>query len=79
MLLKLDYPDRNEFCGGALFTTDEVRRVVEQTRVEWMDSIESALANHKLSFANFPMREIVHPDGLLAQLRQQGYVVSGQQ
>jgi len=78
LLLKLDYPDRQKVCFESLVSADEIKRDVEQTRIEWVESIESALTNNKKSFANFPMREIVHPEGLLAQLKQQGYVVSGQ-
>ena len=79
LLLKLDYPDRQKVCLESLLSTNELRRVFEQTRIEWVESIESALTNNKISFANFPMREIVQPEGLLAQLRQQGYVISGQE
>ena len=78
LLLKLDYPDRQQVCIGSITSTDAVKSIVEQTRTEWVDSIESALTNNKISFANFSMREIVHPDGLLTQLKQQGYVIAGQ-
>lgn len=78
LLIKLDYPDRQKACLESLLSTNEIRRVVEQTRIEWVESIENALTNNEKSFANFPMREIVHPEGLLAQLKQQGYVISGQ-
>ena len=78
LLLKLDYPDRQQVCFESITSTDEVKSIVEQARIEWVESIESALTNNKKSFANFPMREIVHPEGLLAQLKQQGYAVSGQ-
>ncbi len=78
LLLRLDYPDRREICGSSMYDGDEIKRVLEQTRIRWITSIENALSNNKTSFANFPMREIVHPEGLLAQLRQQGYVVTGQ-
>ncbi len=79
LLLSLDYPDKSEFCGAALFKSDEIRRIAGQTRAEWVESIESALRNYENTFANFPMREVVQPEGLLNQLRQQGYTISGQQ
>jgi len=78
LLLRLDYPDRREICGSSIYDGDELKRVFEQTRIRWIASIENALSNNKTSFANFPMREIVHPEGLLAQLKQQGYAVTGQ-
>ena len=78
LLLLLDYPDRRAVCGESIFDSEEIKIIIEQTRMEWIKSIEYALTNNNISFANFPMREIVHPDGLLAQLKQQGYVVSGQ-
>ena len=77
-MLELDYPDRREVCVESIFDSEELRIVIEQTHAKWVESVERALINNKISFANFPMREIAHPEGLLAQLRQQGYVVSGQ-
>jgi len=78
LLLELDYPDRQQVCLGSFTSTDAIKSTAEQTRTEWVESIENALNNNKISFANFSMREIVHPDGLLAQLEKQGYVVAGQ-
>ncbi|NKB32432.1 MAG: hypothetical protein GKR91_04975 [Pseudomonadales bacterium] len=79
LLLNLVYPDKSEFCGSAVFKSDEIGRIASETRSEWVDSIEYALSSYENSFANFPMREIVHPEGLLNHLRQKGYTVSGQQ
>lgn len=78
LLLELDYPNRREVCVESIFDSEELRIIIEQTHAQWVKSVESALINNKISFANFPMREIAHPEGLLAQLRQQGYIVSGQ-
>jgi len=79
LLLTLDYPDRSEFCGAALFKSDEIQRISAEVRAEWIQSVENSLQNYENTFANFPMREIVQPDGLLNQLRQQGYTINGQQ
>ncbi len=71
LLLRLDYPDPDAICFN-IMDSDEFK----QLRIEWFESIQNALSNNSVSLANFPMREIVHPEGLLAQLRQQGYIIS---
>lgn len=76
LLLELDYPDPDAKCMSILANSNAIGNTMEQVRIDWIESIQHALSNNSVSLANFPMREIVHPEGLLAQLRQQGYVVS---
>ena len=40
------------------------------------ENAEKALRNNAHTFADLPMHDIVHPDGLLARLQARGYEVT---
>ena len=75
-LAALDYPDVEGSCTKVIFERPQAAAL--QTRVEtlWLDHAEAALQQQSITFADLPMGELVHPDGLLARLRARGYSVS---
>ncbi len=75
LFLELDYPDTENICLEQPFRTPEIKGLVDQAHAGWKASIENTLINNEVTLANFPMCEIVHPEGLLTQLRQQNYMI----
>jgi hypothetical protein len=67
-------------CGHALAGADVVRKLglrdlgvrFEQT---WLAAATRALAENRVTFALLPIENLLSPDGYLAKLREQGYVV----
>ena len=69
LFIELDYPDTENLCLEQQFRTPEIKGLVDQVHAGWVASIEDTLINNEVTLANFPMREIVHPEGILTQLR----------
>ena len=79
-LRALPYSDQNEACMRAAMETSAVRKrgasdLDAQLRSLWMQAAEKALAKNAVTFAVLPMRELLKPDGYLAQLQAKGYTV----
>lgn len=83
-LRALPYSDQNEACMQAAMRAGAVRkRVASDFEVEirdaWMEAAEKALAKNAVTFSTLPMRELLKPDGYLAQLQAKGYIVEAPQ
>lgn len=78
-LKALPYTDQNEVCLKAVSQAAVLRKrtgdIEAQVRERWLDAAELALKNNQVSLAVLPMRELLKPDGYIAQLRARGYTV----
>lgn len=76
----LPYTDQNEACIQAGMRSSVVRKRSEvdieaAVRAIWLKAAHKALAGNKVTFAMLPMRELLTPDGYLAELASRGYEV----
>ena len=80
-IARLDYAERDEACGNALWTsplaskTPALQNVPERIRAGWLKAAETALANNASTFALLRMKDIVGPKNYLADLQAKGYTV----
>jgi len=80
-IARLDYAERDEACGNALWTsplaskTPALQNVPERIRAGWLKAAETALANNASTFALLRMKDIVGPKNYLADLQAHGYTV----
>ena len=80
-IARLDYAERDEACGNALWTsplaskTPALQNVPERIRANWFKAAQTALANNASTFALLRMKDIVGPKNYLADLQAQGYTV----
>ena len=73
---QLDYPDVAGSCALSYIARDEFPLSEwEDTQSLWFEKVEEALVQNRQSFGSLPIRELVHPDGLLARLLAKGYSV----
>ena len=75
-LRALDYPDVEGSCTQVIFERPEAAELQGEVEDLWLENAEKALRNNAHTFADLPMRDIVHPDGLLARLQARGYEVT---
>lgn len=75
-LRALDYPDVEVSCTQVIFERPEAAELQREIEGLWLRSAETALRSHAQTFAVLPMRDINHPDGLLARLQARGYEVT---
>lgn len=83
-LRALPYSDQNEACMQAAMRAGVMRKRVArdidaEVRDAWMAAAETALAKNRVTFSMLPMRELIKPDGYLAQLQAKGYTVEAPQ
>jgi len=77
----LDYAERDEACGDALLnsplanTTPALKNVRGRIRANWLKAAEKSLAENASTFALLRMKDIVDPNGYLADLKAKGYTV----
>jgi uncharacterized protein YbaP (TraB family) len=76
-LKALNYPDLKESCFNKIFVSPEAVLALQQARQLWINSAVTALQNNQVTFAYLPVRELVHPDGLLQELYHLGYEING--
>ena len=77
LLKELQYPDLEPGCGT--FTgSAQVNRLINQARLQWLNSAERALRENDVTFASLPIRELIHAEGILEELRKKGYSIRGQ-
>ncbi|GHA76145.1 TraB/GumN family protein [Cognatilysobacter bugurensis] len=79
-LRALPYSDQNEACMQAAMRAGVMQKRVKrdidaEVRDAWMQAAEKALAKNSVTFSTLPMRELLKPDGYLAQLQAKGYEV----
>jgi hypothetical protein len=77
----LDFAERDEACGDALLnspltrTIPALQNVRERIRANWLKAAERSLADNTSTFALLHMKDIVAPNGYLADLKAKGYTV----
>ncbi len=79
-LKKLSFTDQAQSCISALTNAaisqkngfDDLR---PKAKAEWLKAADAALAKNKSTFAILPMGDMVKPTGLLASLREKGYLI----
>ncbi len=77
----LDYAERDKACNDAIFNSQFARNspalqhLPERIRANWMKAAEKALADNTSTFALLPMKNVIGPDGYLADLQAKGYTV----
>jgi len=78
-LRRLPLDDSETKCLGAVTSTprvaQEYAQALRRVRQDWLLAAEGALLRNASSLAVVPLREVVAPDGLLAQLRARGYQI----
>jgi uncharacterized protein YbaP (TraB family) len=78
---KLKFADRDEACAEAVMTSvvadlqPEIRTLKARVRESWLAAAEKALAANKSTFAMLSMKEVLDPNGLVAQMQARGYTV----
>lgn len=78
---KLDFASREEACFGAVMNSaafdaePEFRNMMARAHVKWIASAEKALDANPSTFAMLPMKDILDPKGVVAQLAAKGYRV----
>ncbi len=78
LLKQFDYPDLEQTCVRNAFNNTAARMLLKQSKAQWLESAERALRQNQQTFAALPVRELIHPEGLLAQLQARGFSVRGQ-
>jgi hypothetical protein len=78
-LKSLPYPDQRSVCLNALAANANLREKLADARQriqnEWLQAAEAALWNNDSTFAMLPITDLIRPDGRLALMRAQGYVI----
>lgn len=78
-LRRLSYPDEGITCLNAVFSVPTLRAQFDQARGQvvaaWLAAADGAIARNESSFAVLSITEMLKPDGWLARLRAQGYVI----
>jgi hypothetical protein len=78
-LRAMTYPDQGIACFEVLFSVPKLGDQLKDVRLRladlWLADAEDALAKYDSSFAVLSILDMFKPDGLLAKLRDRGYVV----
>ncbi len=72
-------PGPGAACAMTALMQEELPPEIQELQVRasdlWLESVDRALVNHESTFAVLPLRELLNDEGLLARLREKGYVV----
>ena len=77
----LNYAESDKACNDAVFNSEFAKHspafqhLPERIRANWVKVAEKALADNTSTFALLPMKDIVDPNGYLADLKAKGYTV----
>jgi uncharacterized protein YbaP (TraB family) len=74
-LRRFDYPDIEGECLSFAGTSAGLRDTMRHAQDAWLEAAQRALAVNKTTFATLGVGDLLRPDGLLARLRERGYVV----
>ena len=77
-LRAMDFPDLSASCVQNVYNSPAAQAARAKSRAAWLASARRALAEHPLSLASLPARELFAEEGLLAELKAAGYEVRGQ-
>jgi len=69
----LSYPDNRTECVEAVATTPRVKALIAQSKEQWLQAVDAALATNPSSVATRPIQELLRPEGVLDTLRKRGY------
>jgi hypothetical protein len=79
-LRALPYPDARQACFDAVASVPELGRQMTDARDRlfdhWLATALEALARNPTTFAVLPISELLRPDGPLARLRAQGFLIT---
>ncbi len=72
--------DRRHACENAIMRSDVIKKrgydeLPKRLAETWLAAAEAAIAEHEVSFAVLPMRQVMDSDGYLAMLAARGYLV----
>ncbi|HTY50610.1 MAG TPA: TraB/GumN family protein [Steroidobacteraceae bacterium] len=73
----LPFPHQREVCLDTIMDAPEVRTLIARALADWDMAFDDALAHNRTTLAMRPIRELLGPQGLLAQWQAKGYVVEG--
>ncbi len=72
-------PGPGAACAMTALMQEELPPEIQELQVRasdlWLESVDRALVNNESTFAVLPLRELLNDEGLLARLREKGYVV----
>lgn len=80
-ITSLNYTERDDACANAVRTsgfakdTPAFQQVPERLRASWLKAAQKALADNSSTFAVLRMKDILDPNGYLADLQAKGYTV----
>jgi uncharacterized protein YbaP (TraB family) len=74
-LRSFDYPDIRSDCLSFAASAEGLRETMENSAAQWLEAAEHALSVNASTFAALDIGELVSPEGLLARLRERGYIV----
>ena len=69
-----DNPCQTLLFGGT--DSEALQDLARQTQEKWLSGAESALTNHRTSFAVLDIADLLKADGLLSRLAEKGFAVS---
>ncbi|GAB2847817.1 TraB/GumN family protein [Pseudoduganella ginsengisoli] len=81
VIRKVDFNTVEQACKDAIFGAGGMRdqtalkETEQRQRSKWLGAAEKALAANNSTFALLSMRELMNPNGLLAELQAKGYKV----
>jgi uncharacterized protein YbaP (TraB family) len=64
-------------CWDVILSVPKVKELSADADRQWLERAESALQRNRSTLALRSMRDVLSPDGVLAQLRARGYQVVG--
>lgn len=76
-LNSFEYPSISSACFvSAVQVEDAFVEAEKQSRDQWVEAVTEALKTNESTFTMLQIRELVDPEGLLAELREMGYEVA---
>lgn len=76
-LVRESLPRAGNVCVKRLMENKQIKRIEQESRELWLESVEIALGNNRSSFAVLKLSDVIEPDGLLAALESRGYKIIG--
>jgi hypothetical protein len=71
-LRQLPFADQREACITELSTVPDVRALVAAASRSWLQTADAMLSEHRVSFAVWPIYQLLALDGPLAHFRSEG-------
>ncbi len=74
-LRDFDFPDIQRDCLALPGWPEDLQKTLRAANDEWLAAAERALADNRSTFGTLDVRNLMNPNGLLAQLQERGYEV----